>query len=74
MREYPVGFMKDTASEMLTSAEKVIGQAIAIHEWEFEDGTRGGPIAEANAVDSRKKSTSQEAEPADLEAAGRQSY
>ena len=30
-----------------------IGQAIAIHEWEFADGTRGGPIAEANAVDQR---------------------
>jgi len=32
----------------------LIGQAIAIHEWEFEDGTRGVPIAEANMVDSRK--------------------
>lgn len=33
----------------------LIGQAIAIHEWEFEDGTRGGPIAEENAVDQRKE-------------------
>jgi len=32
----------------------LIGQAIAIHEWEFEDGTRGGPIAEANAQDTRQ--------------------
>ena len=33
---------------------ELIGQAIAIHEWEFEDGSRGGPIAEANAVDQRQ--------------------
>ncbi len=32
----------------------LIGQAIAIHEWEFEDGTRGGPIAEANAQDTQQ--------------------
>lgn len=32
----------------------LIGQAIAIHEWEFEDGTRGGPIAEANLMDTRQ--------------------
>lgn len=39
----------------------LIGQAVTIHEWEFRDGTRGGPIAEANAVDDRqKKSTSAE--------------
>lgn len=38
----------------------MIGQAIAIHEWEFEDGTRGGPIAEENAVDKRVEAASAE--------------
>lgn len=32
----------------------LIGQAISIQEWEFRDGTRGGPIAEANAIDERQ--------------------
>ena len=45
----------------------LIGQAIAIHEWEFEDGTRGGPIAEANAMDTRQTKAAIE----DLQQAGK---
>ena len=44
-----------TKSCILASSSGVlIGQAITIHEWEFRDGTRGGPIAEANVVDDRQ--------------------
>ncbi len=42
-----------SATDFSCSTGALIGQAIAIHEWEFEDGTRGGPIAEANAMDTR---------------------
>lgn len=53
-------------------AGKLIGQAVAIHEWEFEDGTRGGPIADADAaaVASRKQSTQPPADEADINQAG----
>lgn len=38
----------------------LIGQAVTLHEWEFPDGTRGGPIAEANAVDVRQTKAASE--------------
>ena len=42
------------------SGEVLLGQAIAIHEWEFEDGTKGGPLAEAREVEERSAATTEE--------------
>ena len=32
----------------------LIGQAMTIHEWQFDDGTKGGPIADAEAAEQRQ--------------------
>ena len=36
---------------LLTYAGDLLGQGIVIYGWEFEDGTTGGPNAEAKAAE-----------------------